>query len=532
MNKLFLYWHTVRNMKPGQVYYRIRKMLKLCSTLAIQPAALTNKEQLAPVAAIPELDFDPVFLQRFSAEEILSGKLTFLYESERFDGNGKWEFPNRTPLWNFNLHYFEFLFPLAAEYRETEDERYLEAVKAYISRWIMNNPQSAGGAGWSTYPTALRLVNWLSCYTALQQELDQDAAFVQSMTDSMYEQYVFLANHLEKDLLGNHYFEDLKTLVVCSVFFDDDKLFRAALKKLKAQCREQILPDGMHFELSPMYHKIILEDMLRVAVVLKKAGKSAPELEAYLQPMLDAAYSLEEGLERVPLFNDGGNNVAKSLDALCLTAKKYFGLKPQYKPQLPDSGYYIFKQGQWKLIVDAGQPGPAYLPGHAHCDAMSFELFRAGKPVLVNCGTYAYQCADRLVYKNTAAHNTVMRKGVEQSCCWGSFRMAKRAHVTVKAVTPTSITMEMRDQLGGIICRSIAMEENTLRIQDAAEGQLLQAYLHIAPMETEQKLTVDSGAARRIEDMSYAPDYGKKCFVETFMIEGVRKLEYWISLGD
>ena len=43
------------------------------------------------------------------------------------------------------------------------------------------------------------------------------------------------------------------------------------------------------------------------------------------------------------------------------------------------SGFYIFKQNDWKLIVDAGQPGPAYIPGHAHCDAMSFELFKAGE---------------------------------------------------------------------------------------------------------------------------------------------------------
>ena len=65
------------------------------------------------------------------------------------------------------------------------------------------------------------------------------------------------------------------------------------------------------------------------------------------------------------------------------------------KSRFVDSGFYIFKQNDWKLIVDAGQPGPAYIPGHAHCDTMSFELFRAGKPVIVNCGTYAYQCKER-----------------------------------------------------------------------------------------------------------------------------------------
>lgn len=532
MNKLFLYWHTVRYMKPGQVYYRIRKMLKLKSTLGIQPAPMPKKEQLRPIATMPELDNDPVFLKRFPTEELLEGKLTFLYESEQFDGDGKWEFPNRTSLWNINLHYFEFLFSLTAKYRETNDARYLEAVKAYISCWIAHNPQSAGGPGWDAYAVSLRLVNWLGCYTALREELEKDATFVQSVVGSMYEQYAFLANRLEKDLLGNHYFEDLKTLVICSVFFHDDKMFWPALRELKKQCQEQIFLDGMHFELSPMYHKIILEDVLRVAVVLKDAGRSDPELEGYLQPMLDVAYSLEEGLERIPLFNDCGNNVAKSLQALMDAAFNHFGLVPQYKPRLPDSGYYIFKQGQWKLIVDAGQPGPPYIPGHAHCDAMSFELFRAGKPVLVNCGTYAYQCADRLVYKNTAAHNTVMRKGIEQSQCWGSFRMAKRASVRAKKVDDTSITMEMRDQQGGIVCRSIVMEPDRLCIQDTSKNQPLQAYLHHAPLESERKLIADSGTIQRIGSMSYAPDYGKKYLIDTFLLEGFQKLRYWVSLED
>lgn len=528
MNKLFLYWHTVRNMKLSQVYYRIVKKLGLRSSLGVHPAPMPRKEQLSVVAGVPELDCDPDFLNRFPADEILAGKLTFLYESEVFDGNGSWSFPNQTPLWNYNLHYFEFLFSLTAKFRETGDMQYLGGIKAYISRWIAHNPQSAGGPGWDAYPIALRLINWLECYMQLREALCQDGEFAQLMLHSMYDQYVFLANHLEKDLLGNHYFEDLKTLVICAVFFGDDRLFGKALKEWKLQCREQILPDGMHFELSPMYHKIILEDVLRVAVVLKHAGKSDPEVEGYLQPMLDVAYSLEEGLERVPLFNDCGNNVAKSLQALIRAADHHFGIYPQYKPHLPDSGYYILKQGEWKLIVDAGQPGPKYLPGHAHCDAMSFELFCAGKPVLVNCGTYAYQCADRLVYKNTAAHNTVMRSGIEQSQCWGSFRMARRASVVVKQVDDHSISMEMRDQKGGTICRHITLESTGLRIQDTCEGQTLQAYLHCVPGESKVTITADSGSLCRIGDMPYAPDYGKREEVPTYCIEGMQTLAYGV----
>ena len=119
------------------------------------------------------------------------------------------------------------------------------------------------------------------------------------------------------------------------------------------------------------------------AVALKDKGLDDCEVNAYLQPMLDAAWSLEEGLDRIPLFNDAGNNVAKSLQALVSACKEHFDITPEYKSRFIDSGFYIFKQNDWKLIVDAGQPGPAYIPGHAHCDAMSFELFKAAAQEVV-----------------------------------------------------------------------------------------------------------------------------------------------------
>ena len=53
----------------------------------------------------------------------------------------------------------------------------------------------------------------------------------------MHEQYRYLSAHLEKDLLGNHYFEDLKALVLCALFFDDRPVLKRALALLKEQCR-------------------------------------------------------------------------------------------------------------------------------------------------------------------------------------------------------------------------------------------------------------------------------------------------------
>ena len=284
----------------------------------------------------------------------------------------------------------------------------------------------------------------------------------------------------------------------------------------------------MHFELSPMYHKLILEDVMRVAVALRGAGKRNAEIEGYLPSMLDVAYSLEEGLDRIPLFNDCGNNVAKSLDALCEAAKAHFDLTPKYKDKLPDSGYYIFKQDEWKLIVDAGQPGPTYLPGHAHCDAMSFELFKSGKPVIVNCGTYAYQCDERAFFRSTAAHNTVQIDGVEQSECWGAFRMGRRCRTRVKSIGMDFIEMEMTDQKGATVTRRITLTNNYIFVSDSSYNGIVSSYIHLLKSSAHNMVSV---GVREEKKQFYAEEFGKREIVTTLKLSGKGQINIKVKLS-
>ena len=264
---------------------------------------------------------------------------------------------------NFNLHYFEYLFSMLLAYEKTGNRDYFDKTIFCIESWIKENPEGEG-IGWSPYTIDLRLTNWISYYCMTEKKLPKE--FKVRLIESIHRQYVYLSKHIEKDILGNHYFEDLKTLVLCSLFFQDNMMLQASLKAFKAECKEEILSDGMHFELSPMYHKIIFEGLLRVIVALRGNRIKETELENLIQPMLDVAWSFEEGLERIPLFNDCGNNVAKSIASFVKICKKEFEITPHFKSNLEDSGFYIYKWDNWKMIVDAGQVGPNYIPGYAH----------------------------------------------------------------------------------------------------------------------------------------------------------------------
>ena len=143
------------------------------------------------------------------------GLHSFIHQ-ESLIGIQSGELSEETPLWNFNLHYFEFLFPLLKVYKDTKQKKYLDKTKYCIQSWIKQNLKGKG-IGWASYTLALRLTNWISYYTYIEDELDQE--FQNLMLKSMHEQYQYLAVHAEKDLLGNHYFEDLKTLILCAIFF-------------------------------------------------------------------------------------------------------------------------------------------------------------------------------------------------------------------------------------------------------------------------------------------------------------------------
>lgn len=482
LSKAKLYLDTVKHLKPSQVFYRVWRKAggKTCLKAGYTPAPDVSRMDIGRVPTLPELDFDPAFLARFDINAILDDRVELLHHEERVDWESCWHEELSTPLWRFNLHYFEYLLPLAKAYLDTDEGIFLNKAKSIVLAWIGSCPESKGGIAWDSYVISMRIVNWLAFYSEVADALERDEGFVSRLNESLAEQYVHLSQHLEKDLLANHYLENLKALVILSCYFDDEKTLEIALGKLYGQVDEQILPDGMHFELSPMYHKIVLEDLMRVSVALDASGHGGLELhdDLRLRDMCDCLYSLERNTNRTPLFNDSGDNVAKSRDALLGCARSRFDIEPEFRPSFPDAGYYVLERetdtGFVKVVFDAGNPGPEYAMGHAHCDALSFECYIGGEPWIVNCGTYAYQGKQRLEYKHTLSHSTVCPEGEEQHECWAPFRVARYSVATAETADSTSACGVLA-QWGEKprLFREITVGENAVRVVDRSEPPLV-----------------------------------------------------------
>lgn len=519
------------HLKPSQVILRIWRRFGAETPLkrGYTPAPETNKADIELVPVLYELDFDPAFCARFDCDAILNGRLQLLHTSMKVDWTpDSWSAKGMSPLWGFNMHYGEYLLPLAKRSIDTGDIRYLESAKKIIFSWIQGNPKARQATGWNSYTISMRAVNWLAFYGEARELLAVDADFSKAVNESLAQQYVHLARHLEKDILANHYLENLKALVILACYFCDTTTLELALPLLERQVSEQVLPDGAHFELSPMYQKIVFEDLLRVEACLRAQGRSSAIIVSKLKAMCDFVYSMERGTSRIPLFNDSGDNVAKSANSLIACAQNHFDVDPDYRDSFSDSGYYLLEGNcsghSVKLIFDAGKPGPAYACGHAHCDMLSFEAFLDGEPWIVNSGTFAYQSENRLYYKRTGAHNAPQIAGVEQSECWAPFRMARMAAPLKVSAFDNRIMASMRDHAGNVLARTIELTDRGIRIIDEnASGKTMSAHFHtLGAFETE--------GAWKSQVCPYAPDFGEAVSSVHLVISGRSRIDSRIEI--
>ena len=264
-----------------------------------------------------------------------------------------------------------------------------------------------------------------------------EALWVQSLAV----QTRWLRKNLEWHLLGNHLFANAKALVFAGAFFsgpEADEWLAKGLEILEREVPEQILKDGGHFERSPMYHEIILGDLLDLLNLARVypglfSERLLAQWRAVVQRMRRWMASMIHPDGGVSFFNDAALGIAQEYSALEAYAER-LGL-PDNNPvtegvtQLSESGYIRLARGGAVAILDVAPVGPDYLPGHAHADTLSFELSLSGRRVLVNSGVSQYGLGpERLRQRSTAAHNTVTIDGQDSSEVWGGFRVARRAY--------------------------------------------------------------------------------------------------------
>jgi uncharacterized heparinase superfamily protein len=195
--------------------------------------------------------------------------ISFTFLGETAELTDDWNSSELPKLWLYNLHYLDDLNCRGATSRAGYCDR-------LVDNWIRYNPPYTGN-GWEPYCISLRVVNLIKWLWRTQR-----SKYKSSVINSLAIQVDALNQQLEYHILGNHLFANAKALVFAGVFFggeQGDRWLRRGLKVLSREVPEQFLDDGAHFELSPMYHAILLWDLADL-ICLQHKSKMA-ELEAY-----------------------------------------------------------------------------------------------------------------------------------------------------------------------------------------------------------------------------------------------------------
>jgi uncharacterized heparinase superfamily protein len=213
-----------------------------------------------------------------------------------------------------------------------------------------------------------------------------------------------------------------------ALYFQKGNWIPKAEKLLIEQLEEQILQDGAHYELAPMYHQIILFRVLEAYHLTPDSYPIKSLLKEKGELMLGWLDSMIFPDGTLPHFNDTTEAIAYSPKWLLETGKS-IGLNPR-KVVLKESGYRILEVKTLKMIADVEGIKPSYQPGHAHADTFSFVLHQGSSPIIVDPGISTYNISSRRDWeRSTLAHNTVTIDRKNSSQVWAGFRVGKRANV-------------------------------------------------------------------------------------------------------
>ena len=417
MTTLGTYWRTVRHLRLEQVLGRVRVRFA------------KRRPDLRPAPPRRSLNGPWTIPARREVSLFPGPSFVFLNECHALDLVG-WDDPSVARLWRYNLHYFDDLNAVDAGTR-------VGAHRALITRWIAENPPALG-TGWEPYPTSLRIVNWVKWFVG-------GATCETRSRECLATQARWLRQHLERHLLGNHLFANAKALVFAGLFFEGAEArewLDCGLDIIKRELPEQVLPDGGHFERSPMYHALALEDLLDLVNLANTvtATNSAvvgaiPHWRKVAGKMLTWLRCMTHSDGSLGLFNDAADGIAPSTEELEHYASRLEvagGFPPaEGVSRLEPSGYVRVKRGLALALLDMAPIGPDYLPGHAHADTLSFELSLGKRRIVVNGGTSCYGLGpQRSKERGTAWHSTVQVSRCDSSEVWSGFRVGRRARPT------------------------------------------------------------------------------------------------------
>ena len=347
----------------------------------------------------------------------------------------------------------------------TKKEEYAEEFVSQVFDWVENNPYFTGINWACAMEVAIRAVNLIWTLTllggsnALTMEVQRRFARILHLHGFYIswnlERSLRMVDGKAREVNGNHFVCDIVGLLYVAVILNGVPGIKGwlstALAGLEQIVADQIGEDGVHHELSPNYHRLVLEALLSAAVLLERTGSASPAslhpclarmvdfVDCYTKPcgMAPLVRDIDSG--RFHIFGDEAltdhrhiaevgrlflnRGISKEPilfeDSLWLLGTKRYPNLPMKRFAQPafrrvgsksfeSSGFYIMRNATMYVYAVCASTGMHGFCGHSHNDLLSFELSARGVDYITDSGSDVYTRFPELRnrFRSTSFHNT------------------------------------------------------------------------------------------------------------------------------
>ena len=360
------------------------------------------------------------------------------------------------------------------------DEGLVESLDEIVLDWERRNPLGYT-INWYPMEASMRAISLVLALDMLRGMGRQDAGRFAPLLRLASQHGEFIWRTIEySDVRGNHYAANIVALLLLGLLLGDlyppaRRWAEEAERRVPPEIERQLLPDGVDFEKSVGYHRLVTELFLLAVIALERSGR--PGLSAARDRLREAArYAAACRRPDGRAVNAGDNDSAQvftwdhrdSADhaALIGLAAAYWR-EPQLRGAVPtmpaslvwllgmdglaaweqtpakqpggvrhfiDGGVATARHGGSYLWVDVGEVGV----GHGHNDLLSFELVLRNRPLVVDPGCFCYSADLELrdLFRATAYHNGLQVDDAEIAPMSGLWEIGRQAApVCVEVVT-------------------------------------------------------------------------------------------------
>lgn len=210
----------------------------------------------------------------------------------------------------WELSRFHHALRLGQAYRYSDNEEYAREIVAQVEDWIARNPAGFGVNWAGPMDVAIRAVNWIWAYHLIQDSRALTGDFLALWLASLRQHGEYLLRNLEDGWpRTNHLIADLTGLAYLGILFPElpgAARWRAVgLGRLWAEIERQVYADGVDYEASTGYHRLVTEMALSVAGLCVANDIPIPAVaRARLALMLDAIAVTTQPDGTVPAIGD------------------------------------------------------------------------------------------------------------------------------------------------------------------------------------------------------------------------------------